>query len=592
MPDFLISIPRHKDLTELVPVPELPGPGELPADQAIIYFYSAKNMIRIKSSGPQDFYFSGDFIIPEKIENNRFFQELAADFNEPRLKYINGLFYIIHFSARSSTLKIYNSVFSILPIYFYTTDRHVLISSSLALLRRLPAARLTLNKRFLLEQILFGYPLLNSTVFAEVQLVPSNNYLEYSRQKLQCHKHTGIEQYYHRELVPLNKAQQDISALFIDLVRDYFPPAGCYISFTSGFDGRTLVACARKAGKKFKTFSFGARNNPDVTIPAANAAQLGLEHFPVILDEEAYFKERYLPDGEELIGQSALNSNYLYVQVLYAAKILSVHTNFLLTGYCGSELFRALHVAGAMTPPELVKCLTATDDSWISFIRNSVKLNALKISEFNVVLDDLIETVRQYRNSRQAGLTLNQKFYIYVFEEVFRKFFGSLIVTQLRYLNIRLPFLNFKLIEELLRTELAGVNNPFFTHNPLQRYKGQILYAEIIRRTAPDMLRQLTGKGYRPADLLSPGGRLRIVYPFLKKRLGRKIRKPDLDNLGILSALQFNKTYFAGLIDRSDFHDRSYLQALLNNLDKVPEQSRDNLAISLSQIRYVESINH
>jgi asparagine synthase (glutamine-hydrolysing) len=593
MPDFLICIPRHKDLKDLVSVRELSRSGELPADQAIIYFGTAKDIIVIKSSGQEDFYFWGDFIIPEKIEKNRFFQDLADNFNQQQLKYINGLFYVIQYSARTSTLRIYNSVFSILPVYYHATDRHVLISSSIALLRRQPEARFTLNKRFLLEQILFAYPLFSSTVFSEIQIIPANSYLEYAGQKLQGHKHTFIEQSYHRELIPLKKAQQEISALFIDLVRDYFPADGCYISFTSGFDGRTLVACAKNAGKKFKTFSFGTRDNPDITFPAVDAIELDLEHFPVILDEPAYIRERYLPDGAELIGQSALNSNYLYVQFLYAAKILSADTRCLVTGYGGSELFRALHVAGAMTPPELVKCLTADDDSWIGFIKKSVKLKSLRLSEFNVVLDDLVETIKQYRNSQPAELTLNQKFYRYIFEEVFRKFFGSLIAPQLRYLNIRLPFLNFRLLEELLKTELAGVNNPFFTHNPLQRYKGQLLYAEIIRNTAPEMLRQLTGKGYRPGDLLNLRGRLRIVYPFLKKRLRRKIRKTDLDNLGIISALKFHKKYFSGLIDRSDFHDRSYLQALLNDVDlRQPEQLRDNLAISLSQLSYLESINH
>jgi hypothetical protein len=40
-----------------------------------------------------------------------------------------------------------------------------------------------------------------------------------------------------------------MAELFIVSTCDYFPDKNFSITFTSGFDGRTLVSCARKLGK-------------------------------------------------------------------------------------------------------------------------------------------------------------------------------------------------------------------------------------------------------------------------------------------------------------------------------------------------------
>jgi len=48
-------------------------------------------------------------------------------------------------------------------------------------------------------------------------------------------------------------------------------------------------------------------------------------------------------------------------------------------------------------------------------------------------------------NQSYIGFTKNQRFYVFVFEEIFRKYFGAEMVNQFKYLKTEHPFwtLNF-----------------------------------------------------------------------------------------------------------------------------------------------------
>jgi hypothetical protein len=89
-----------------------------------------------------------------------------------------------------------------------------------------------------------------------------------------------------------------------------------------------------------------------------------------------------------------------------------------------------------------------------------------------------------------------------------------------------------------MKTEFAGVNNPFMVDNPFLRLKGQLLYTSIIRKNSRELFYLATGKGYRPADVYFPHNRWKILLPFIKKRLHRKMGLTNLDNLSLISGME------------------------------------------------------
>ena len=120
-------------------------------------------------------------------------------------------------------------------------------------------------------------------------------------------------------------------------------------------------------------------------------------------------------------------------------------------------------------------------------------------------------------NQYYSGLTRNQRFYVFVFEELFRKYFGAEMVNQFRYLKNRTPFLDIDFLKAILKTEFAGIHSDFFEKNPLKRYKGQVLYAHIIKKAYPDFGKMMTDKGYKPDDLINFFGKVNIAKGYLKK---------------------------------------------------------------------------
>ncbi len=147
-------------------------------------------------------------------------------------------------------------------------------------------------------------------------------------------------------------------------------------------------------------------------------------------------------------------------------------------------------------------------------------LNPLVISES---MTNLIGEIGGWLNKLPSRLTVNQKFYVYIFEEVFRKYFGPEIIVQRTSVNHRAPFLCFSFIERILKTGFAGANSGFNERNPLKRMQGQVLYSSIIKKTNPALLNFRLDRGYKPGDLLSRSGVMKITLEYLKnKYAGRK----------------------------------------------------------------------
>ena len=249
--------------------------------------------------------------------------------------------------------------------------------------------------------------------------------------------------------------------------------------------------------------------------------------------------------GERIIIDSGGSTNFLQVHWPYSAKIISKKSKNIVSGLFGSELFRAAHLTGQFLSTGLVDYFTYMEtDEWIHKIKNAESLKFMNLTNFKNELENLIDQLNDYKK-KVLHLNKNQRIYKFIFDEAFRKFFGMQILQpQSEYINVKIPFFNFEFLTELLKTELAGVNNTFFTHNPLKRFKGQLFYARFIERAYPELISFKTGKGYRPLDLLTFTGKVRIARNFFLKRFKRKLGKINLDNLCILSAYQENINSF------------------------------------------------
>ena len=587
--DFLLAIPKHGGDGSFKISGELEKMRELEQINSPTMFVADESKLLKLRWGKDNLIIGGDPIGIETI--GRRSSGPGDRFDMPEfLHSVAGHYYAVHLGGNEGDISVSSSLFSIFPIFWYEDTRFTLVSSSVSLIAALPGVKATINRQFILQQMLFNYPLFNDTLYQEIKLLPSNHAIRYYQGELTFLKHTEIADYYTDNPRPWRQSSSDLTDLFLQTYERYIPKSKANISFTGGFDGRTLVACAQHFGQDFGAFSFGTRINEDVLIPLKQSRSLGIPFKPIYLDEETYVRKAYYENGKELIHLSSDYSNFLYVHFLHSAKLLSEDAPYLFTGYFGSELFRAFHITGAMVPRELFSFMAERDENkWIQRVTSSPKLAYINLQMFRKELDELIETLSAYRKSLLSSTeSPSQRFHTLVMEEILRKFFGPIIFAQFNYLTVRTPFLDNTFVKELFLTELAGVNNEFFTQNPVKRLRGQYLYATVINRTYPGLGQLPTQKGYRPIDLLSFPGNLRIVYPFFHKRVRRNIGKPNLDNLSIISGLKHAWSNLKGTRWVSEYYNLERISQAVENLDSSTEEVRDLVALSFSTSEYLK----
>jgi hypothetical protein len=382
---------------------------------------------------------------------------------------------------------------------------------------------------------------------------------------------------------PWRKATNTISDLFIESCEKYFPEEKYASALTGGFDGRTLAACGLYKKRRFMTYSFGSKESVDVKIAESLSTKTGIEFIKINLDGN-YLNNHSLNAGIDFINGSSGTASFARAHYLYATKILSEKTNYLVTGNFGSEVFRAAHNSGVTVSQNLHGLFNSKNyDSAINLLETSPEWDWINKQEFKHEWESLKEELKTLScfDYKYKEMTKNQQFYIVVFEEVFRKYFGAEMVNQYKCFSNRTPFLDIDFLKGILGTGLAGVQSDFFTNNPLKRFKGQILYAHIINKTWPDFGSEMTDKGYKPGDLINLFGKLRIAGSFLSKRIKRKI-KSEGDPFAVDAAFSVNK----------DTWKKIEINPTLFNVNKLketiqaPANIRDSLFVALSQVYF------
>jgi asparagine synthase (glutamine-hydrolysing) len=460
---------------------------------------------------------------------------------EECLKKAKGHFTIV--IVGSNQVKVAGSCFSFLPVYY--SECHSIVSNCWETMTKF--SRNEVSEVFILETHLFNYPLGDTTMFKDILLLKSfqciNLEFDFTFYDIE-----NLPEWFHSE-IDNDLTTKELAKRFIETTKCYFTSSQELITFTSGFDGRTILAHALANNLSVQTFSMGRLDNDDVAIPKKNSLDINIPFEALDLSKED-FQTVLFDLAKELSSKSGGGNGFLYPHFIFSAKYYS-RFETMMVGFCGSELFRALHVAGAVTSEEMVSIFRVSDDEELkSILFKSERLKFLKADIVERAKSQVWANVQELRKERVHYKTVNHFFYSFIFRQVFRKVFGLLTSGMFDNLKVRTPFLDFEFVQLLLRSSIAGCNNDFFTHNPLKRYKGQLLYAQIMKELNSPLLLLMTGKKYRPIQLLSPIGQLSIVLPFIMKKLNKQRNPVDVDNLTLVSGFKrswdsINKTLIA-----------------------------------------------
>jgi asparagine synthase (glutamine-hydrolysing) len=457
---------------------------------------------------------------------------------------ICGHYYFVFLNKRQNVINIGNSLFSILPIYYVKIkDKLILSENALHIGKYLNNP--SISKSFMLEMVLFNYPIFNNSIIEGVQLLPSNSYISIDNGRIKIEKHTHIENLFPSSPKPWKKSIHGIRDIFLENILKYLPDEPNYISLTGGFDGRTLVSASLYHNREFSCYSFGGPTTKDITIASELSKIAHIPFFKINIEDD-YVKSYSLKCGLNFMLNASGTATFARAHYLFASKLLSDKTNCIITGNFGSEILRAAHNPGEVFSHNLFHLFNLSSKaSLITTIEKSEEFKFLNREFFRSEwqeIKDKFDYLPCY-NKDYSMLTQNQKFYVFVFEEVFRKYFGAEMVNQFKYLRNRTPFLDLVFLKAIFNTELSGIHSKFFEHNPLKRYKGQVLYANIINKAFPPFGSINTDKGYKPDDLRNLKGKFNILIEYIRKRSTPK-NQANIDPYYVDRSWAINRKFF------------------------------------------------
>lgn len=498
----------------------------------------------------------GDLVIPEGYFSiKEYLNHLNNNFEIKNVLRAGGFFYCIRTLKRGNKIQILTGFLNILPVYYHYHNKGLFLSSNINTLYKKAKLNPDISKGFILEQMLFNYPFKNKTIFRNISMLTGNHYLEIDRNGFREIEHTDILEWILDNPNSTKNSIKRLTEKFNHRIKSYLPDKEYYLSFTGGFDGRTILSVSLKNHKKFITYSFGSKQNDDINIPLEQSSLLGIHHKPFYLDDLKYIKES-LRSGLELVKITGSVANFLRAHYVYATKEISKTHNYIVTGNFGSEIFRAVHTTGVFVTPFLFGLFRTNNIQ--EFLENYPyeELNYLNTDLFKDELQSLKNDLASDYYFTQKLTEKNKIFYKYVFNEILRKYFGAEIQIQNKYLFNRTPFLDYDLIKEVFQTRLAGVYSNFYEHNPIKRFKGQLLYASIIKENSNILLNLKTGKGYCPADLIRPRGKINLITNYLRKKMKRSYIRDDI--FGINQAIKYNMDEISKTTIHEDFFSKNY----------------------------------
>ncbi|PHR45579.1 MAG: hypothetical protein COA32_13055 [Fluviicola sp.] len=429
----------------------------------------------------------------------------------------------------STKIEIVSSMFSILPIFYEIEDDVLWVSDRLEYIINANVKQRDWSNIHLLERLLFNYTLTNRTYYDSISQLDVHTILTLSAKGMDFTKHTDIFKLYKQNPNSIIKSKKKIVASFEDTVKSYLVSEPYAVAFTGGFDGRCIVAASLKYNKNFLSYSFGSSKSMDVYIPKSIATRLKINYRFINLDDD-YVNNTFEGHAREIVSASGGMATFSRAHYHFGAEKLGEEFNYLLSGNFGSELFRSAHLDGVMTTDLLyVWIKDGLPKNWTKFIKEYPRFKFLKANEFETPYNELAIELNNLRKDL-PDIPLNAKLYYFLWSQTLRNYFGAELVMQQKQIIHRSPFLDFDFFVLLQNTQFSGAYGNFREKNLIKRLKGQLFYAYYLKRTNKSLFREITGKGYKPSDILSPVGLLRMV---IAKGLKKKIVVDDSDPLNV-----------------------------------------------------------
>ncbi|MCI0473570.1 MAG: hypothetical protein L0Y76_08315 [Ignavibacteria bacterium] len=461
-------------------------------------------------------HLQNSFEIPVQSE---IMNDIKSDLNNVN-KY-KGNFIMVLIDTKTENITVLNSQLGIKHAYYYNTGKEFYLSSNLNLIR---SVNYEINYGTLLQYLLFTYPVDGSTFLNRVKFLNPGEILKY-RETLHISSYYDIRSMFGKNLIKFD-INEYIYRFNKSVEQKYSSGENVYASFTGGFDGRTIISYLLKSGKDFKTYSFGKKNGENTSVPKSVSDKLKINYSPVYLDED--YEKSYAGNAMKVIYYSDGLSFNERANYIYSFSDLSKSTNCVLSGLIGGETLRPVHLRTDYMNQnyyDLFYANTEQDLGSMLSLKYPYELFGFRLNDFIDEINDAVD--RKKKKIDELKNNYGYLFYLIdLMQEGFRMYYGTEIHFERYYCENLTPYYDLDLLEYLYSTDYVKIFENAFRHNRIFRWKGQRIYARIIKANYPMLNDYPVDRGYPPGYLLNP---LKLAaVPFLySKRKRNRGDKPD-----------------------------------------------------------------
>ena len=432
---------------------------------------------------------------------------------------LKGWFNILIYDRKKRTVYLINSRLGMRPLYYQETAGYLVFCSRLQPILRCSLGAKKIDKKSFADYVLFNYPLGDQTYVEGVSLLAPATIMTINDSGIVQKRYWSPRSLFARKLVPrVESMVQAEDILKKAVARMHEDAATIGVSLTGGFDSRTVLSLLDKDPKDVLLYSFGMPGSKDIAIPQAISRQCSYEYVPVRLDRD--YAQRFFVDyAKKCITRSDGRSTLARAHYLYALDVIGRRVGIVLTGNCGSELIRPVHMTGEVISDNTKALFSTMNEHGLPGAFDRFRVPRYFDKKNIIALKDMVcESLAQTAGFGEEGLTLNQRFYLFLVQEVFRKYFGTEMAMEDGYVHNRSPYLDSDFMDFIFRTPLCGANYDFYVNNPFVRVNGQLLYARIINNNSRILAKLPTNRLYAPQDLLTTPGRVKTGLSFLYRR--------------------------------------------------------------------------
>lgn len=430
--------------------------------------------------------------------------KLMIEFPKDWYSMIKGMFNIIIYQE-GGDLEVHTDTLNMLPLYKAEgKSGQLVLSSNVSLILKNDWVDSSPDQVALGMQQLFDYTLGEYYFVKGIRRLENARMYTFSPEGSSSEVLWDVSQLKTDVLLPRKQSLELLGEMLHENVNLY---AGysekVLVSLTGGFDGRTNLSVLQKESKNFKCYSYGKPGSKQINVPADIAQRLKFDYEPVYLEEEYeqdYGKYNdlatYFSNGTAPVG---------FGNIPYSFSKLSHYSDTVVTGLLGSEVLRPLHNNQIQVNDQSFAIFLSED--YIQGIAKAID-NRKEFFFSEVDKEELQRALENYfrenyfdKYQKEDRVT---RFFYFIIQEGLRKYFSQEISIERVYVNTKIPYFDVDFVKLIYQTTWAGIYNGFLGNSKVKRRKGQLLYAHIMKKYRPALLKLKLDRGYTPAALLLP----------------------------------------------------------------------------------------